>query len=815
MRERKLKPIQLLELAVKTALLICITVAVIANRDIFYDVNYNHSDEFLIENHSGRITCSQPHIINFVTSEDNASHLLFLMVPPEEQGGLPVKMSVYVDGSPVMEKQLTEKEIHSGIYIKSALPAEYPQGSSVQVVFETEETDPAKACRIAYGKNAKSDVVSWYCSSDQYPDVPAVNLVYRHLGKLPLALFSLMTVMCAAAIVFRYLNLKGIYLPAFFRNLPDMLFMLCMPAITLWCVESMGFGNFLNLKLQIKAVNLAIIYSLTLIAYIFVRRILHAAVIANIFTVCFAMVNHYLQLFRGSVLLPSDILGAATAARILDKYTFTPDMYVLCGGMVIVFLLMCTGLKFTAYLAPKLTKKAFAVKLAVAVLSVALLVPPALQPRKFGGNLSLYTQLHMARAQNGFLYNFLMNIPLVVHTAPEGYEPQALADMINTGYSADIPAGNSALTAAKKPNIVAIMNESFSDPRTLLNINENNGKLLPFIDSLKADSRARVGQAGVSVFGGGTSCSEYEFLTGFAMRTDRANFAPYMTYMNSKKPTLVSQMQSLGYKTTGIHLQPSQNWYRNTAYPVIGFDRTLFLDLKTNTLDDSSGKLDGTAFNDISDVSQYPSDAYYYRTVIDMMKEESEPLFSFCVTMQNHGPYADSEEVLDWSSAEWCDYLTLMNTSDNRLKEFLSQLEDFDEPTAVIFFGDHWSYFTNQKLLEQGIDFNSFSMEQLTKYYSTPYVAWSNCGYDFSQMPQQTSLPYLASQFLQQLGLELTDYQKYLLNMSQDYPVFTYYVVDGVGDEQLLRQYEFEMSCLHYNALNDKKDYVEDIFTLK
>ena len=79
----------------------------------------------------------------------------------------------------------------------------------------------------------------------------------------------------------------------------------------------------------------------------------------------------------------------------------------------------------------------------------------------------------------------------------------------------------------------------------------------------------------MSVFGGGTSNSEYEFLTGNSVSALPLNGNAYTQFVKHKVPSLASQLKQQGYDTLAFHPYKAHGWNRDTVYPLIGFDNFL------------------------------------------------------------------------------------------------------------------------------------------------------------------------------------------------------------------------------------------------
>jgi len=786
-------------------------------RQTFIELEQLGLTGFTPANYSNPVLCHQSFSAQITPLNSNAHELRILLVAPYQPNGKPVTLTLTCAGSqtPAIRRVLSEQELFSNEYLIIPLPDDFIQGQPCTVQLQSEEEDPDRAVKVLFGTAAQSDVTAWYCEQAPQPDTPAVMLVYESLRRLPFALAVLMLGCMLLSFVWPFAKVR---FPAAIASFADRSlqigYPLALPLVTLWCIELLQFGNLLALGLLPIAGNAILIWGLTAVFFAFTLRPLFAASLANITALVLGLINHYLIIFRGTVLLPFDILGAATAAQVVSGYTFEVDLGVTCAVLIAAAALCMPALDQPIPPAKHGTfiwKTRLPLRLVALGLGLAIAAAPIRVPQRFGAQLDLFRQPLASRMQNGYLLNFAINLPLLQHRAPDGYDVQNLKSYIPEP-SADYPSANAEQTARQLPNLLFVMNESFCDPRTLFEVNESEKILLPGLDALKTDPAARAGQLGISIFGGGTSCSEYEVLTGFAIRNDTANFAPYMTYFNRDTPTLAWYLRGLGYETAGLHLASSRNWYRDEAYPAAGLERLIFQDEITGQPTDSAGMLTECVPNSGDIPSPFPSDEANYLLLMEMMRQTDAPLFTLNVTIQNHGGYRDEDVIYDPATDPWCNYLTLLHCSDAQLTDFLQALQEFEEPTVVVFFGDHWSYYDDSRLAQIGLDTNALTAEQQAAYRSTPYVVWSNCGYDFSQLPQQTSACYLGAQVLHQLGFELTLWYRFLVEGAAQYPLYTYYLAPDNNDPAAWEEYVYRFRCLQYNALNDPDHYAADLF---
>lgn len=383
---------------------------------------------------------------------------------------------------------------------------------------------------------------------------------------------------------------------------------------------------------------------------------------------------------------------------------------------------------------------------------------------------------------------------------------------------AGVTGSNRRDTEVQQPNIIVIMNEAFSDLSVLGEINTN----VPFLEHWDAlQENCIKGFANVSVLGGTTANSEYEFLTSDASALYMGNGGiPYNNYFESGEayPGLVSVLKEQGYETTAFHPYFSSGWNRTTVYRAMQFDHLIFEEDLTEELEK---------------LRLYTSDKGDYDFIRQWFekKEKGKPQFFFNVTMQNHSGYTyEGEEFettvhLTWEAEnkfpQTEQYLSLIRASDKALAELLEYLEEYQEPVIVVLFGDHqpslepefYSYIT-------GMPTTEWTVEQRAKQYKTPFLIWHNYNTEYREMGD-VSVNYLASLLLSDAGLEMSAYQTYLLGKMEEFPVVNMimakdadgncYPRGGAEYEALTR----EMQMLVYYHTVDEDDRREWYFGVR
>lgn len=473
---------------------------------------------------------------------------------------------------------------------------------------------------------------------------------------------------------------------------------------------------------------------------------------------CFVIgvAEYYVLEFRGSPLHLADLLSIGTAGEVSSAYKF--DLPIsMCAAFFVMLTVFAVEhkIRFVRY-----TGKQRIVWLCVlAVLTAGgfgyLQSQPILSTGKNGG---FFWNLTSSYEKYGyFLATYIYENYQKVEK-PEGYSAEAVEQLMMELIQEQTEK------SGQLPNIIAIMNESFTDFASVGGI-QTSKPLLPFIDSLQENTVK--GNLYVPVFGGGTANTEFEFLTGSTMRFLPTGSTPYQAYVKRELPSLASYLKPYGYETLACHFASGSNWNRDQVYPLLGFD-TFLTDTDVGELEELHG---------------YPSDQADYEEVCrqyEAWKDSgiSEHFFCFNVTIQNHGGYLSgyrSEDAPQYTGGQTSDdveeYLSLLRESDRAFEQLVNYFEQEEEPTVILMFGDHWPRLNNafiNSMANQADTENELEKNQ--NKYVTPFVIWANYNIEETQI-EKLSANYLAAELLQVAGVPVNAYQNFLLNLSEEVPV--------------------------------------------
>lgn len=551
-----------------------------------------------------------------------------------------------------------------------------------------------------------------------------------------------------------------------------------VPIISFYLMEAFEHNALAEVRQEAQWFNILIFELIAWTLYLLIGRMTTALRIELALALAFGLTNHYVMAFRSTPFVPWDLLSVRTAASVAQNYDFTPTPRMIVVTVLFVLLMVAVCVLH------KVPRIKLPIRLGSAVLcGLALcLFVNTLQQETFQNKHYLYpflfTPAYMTKV-NGMAVTFAMDLAYVAVDKPEGYSAEeAQKTLEQYGNTDNVFADDEENTNDSKnrgedannkdlPNIIVIMDEAFSDLSVVGDL-ETNEDYMPFMHKMQQGADHTItGYAQVSVCGGNTANSEFEFLTGNTMSFLPSGSIPYQQYITKDTPSLASYLASLGYETYAQHPYYASGWNRKKVYPLLGFEHL-------NFIDDYANK---------TYVRKYVSDDADMQHIIDTYenKEDGKPAFIFNVTMQNHGGYTDafsdlSEDVhaTNYNSEVLDRYLSLIRLTDQSLEKLVDYFSTVDEKTVIVFFGDHQPSDTVAAQIQDSMLLPGESVpdEQLRKRYQVPYLVWAN--YDIDGATQQnTSLNYLSAEVLKAAGVPTDAYQNFLLDLQKSYPVMS------------------------------------------
>jgi len=244
-----------------------------------------------------------------------------------------------------------------------------------------------------------------------------------------------------------------------------------------------------------------------------------------------------------------------------------------------------------------------------------------------------------------------------------GYTARALAG------SAPVPEVPTLPSGPGDDVVVVIQLESFIDPERL------NGPALPAMELFRTRA-AQYGRLRVPAHGAYTMRSEHAVLTGRS--SDSLGFGRYDPYTSRSgdEPTSLARLaRSRGYETLFLHPFHRDFFRRAKVMQAFGFTDLVM----------------GESFEAAPRVGPYVGDVALGERLLDEVRGRRTPLFLFCVTMENHGPWKPGR--LPGIDAPEAQYLHHVVNTGRMVQNLVAGLDglarDRGQSITLCVFGDH------------------------------------------------------------------------------------------------------------------------------
>lgn len=515
-------------------------------------------------------------------------------------------------------------------------------------------------------------------------------------------------------------------------------------------------------------------------------------------TILTGFANQQKQLYRGEPLYPSDLAMVRNLPFLIDMVN--PLLVFLLIFLVAISITICIFIYKKTY--KKFTMKSliFRTILFVFTSSILFYTGQFNQQNNYVRELFNINAYWITFSQqlnyegNGFIPGFLYNLNAPAVDRPARYSKEKVEQIVNEYSQKAIELNKDRVTPLTDVNILFVMNESFSDPYEIEGMKISEDPIPNIRKIMKNNLSGKILSQG---YGGGTANIEFEALTGISIEPLASNITtPYiqLTSKMSEFPTIVSYLKQHDYTATAIHPFNTTMYKRNDVYKEIGFDHFIS---------------ESTMKNDkILESNRYISDESAYKEILDRMNNTPTMDFIHLVTMQNHmdytGKYPDTEFQAVGSSndEEAINYYQDLQYSDIALKEFLNDLDSFEEKTMVVFWGDHLPSFYGKKLYDEN---------GLRTMHETPLIIYTN--YNKEEKYINTISPiYLLNHVLEKNNAPLTPFQTLLLELESVLPAFEKNIyIENVAEEIKASRSDLAASTL--KVLNDYDMVLYDLTT--
>lgn len=513
---------------------------------------------------------------------------------------------------------------------------------------------------------------------------------------------------------------------------------------------------------SIYALNALISGSALILFYSLIGSVFLAVGVAAVLLSVMAFINYYKSMLVGEPFFPWDIILNKEGMDVGPLFTGAQDLLKLAVILAALGSLVYLHRRLRSRLAVSWISRGL-----LGIVSLAVLLSFGLQVSwakervaKAGVDETIWSQ-QANYDSNGLLLAFTLNVQNAQVAEPEDYSADTMAALAKVLTSAPsdgaIPAfsqtdGKETAAPQKRPNVVFIMSEAFWDPTVLANVSFSADPV-PTLHRLQQSYPS--GTMLSPQFGGGTSNVEFEVLTGLSMSFMPAGSVPYLQYVNGPVPSLASYFETKGYRSLGIHTYDGWFWNREGVYKELGFEGFKSKDGFVNP-----------EYNGL-----YISDNEIADSIIHEVSRSEDPVFIYAVTMQNHAPYTDknrypsgntfkvegdlTEEARDMLET----YAQGAHYADQALGRLVEHFAQSDEPTYIVFYGDHmptlgleYDLYRQAGLVQSGKPAD-WSLAEYKSLRSIPFVTWSNFAAAQEQQVNTISASFMGAYVLDSLGM--------------------------------------------------------------
>ncbi|MBQ9118756.1 MAG: LTA synthase family protein [Lachnospiraceae bacterium] len=266
-------------------------------------------------------------------------------------------------------------------------------------------------------------------------------------------------------------------------------------------------------------------------------------------------------------------------------------------------------------------------------------------------------------------------------------------------------------THSDTPNIIFLQLESFFDPTAILGSTFSSDPLPTWHYLL---DHYTSGYLTVPSIGAGTANTEFEVITGMNLDFFGPGEYPYKTILQETTCESIGYvLKNLDYTAHAIHNNNGTFYERHKVFSQLGFDTFTSIEYMQN--------IERTPLD-------WAKDMVLLEEIAKSLDSTRGHDFIYTISVQGHGSYP-TEPLLsnplidltlpdDFSKEQYYQFLYYVNQiheMDTFVAELIAYLEEFDEDTVLVMYGDH---LPGLKLTDEQLDGHSL--------FQTQYVLWSN-----------------------------------------------------------------------------------------
>lgn len=341
-------------------------------------------------------------------------------------------------------------------------------------------------------------------------------------------------------------------------------------------------------------------------------------------------------------------------------------------------------------------------------------------------------------------------------------EPKDYDEAYLNGLVEKASAEDSSVAKVDKPNIIVVFSESFWDVSKIEDTVKYNKPITENFNKLK--NKGELIEVISPAYGGMSENVSFEILTGGSMNYFSKGYIPIMSLYNRKgtenSPSLVRDLKNSGYTTEIVF---GKDYYNSEkTYKKIGFENY-------RELHGEEGFVG---------LDEYATDK-----LIERLEQKGEnPMFYVMASIESHMPYPEDkydEELRTVKITEsklskeenvvMTTYAQGMYHADLQLARLYEYIQGLDEPTMILFFGDHLPFLHTKDNTNVIFELDYFNTDDDLKddynLYNIQALLLSNFENEI-EMPDYLGTDQLLLHLLKQFNVELNPYYDWLYSTS-------------------------------------------------
>ena len=465
------------------------------------------------------------------------------------------------------------------------------------------------------------------------------------------------------------------------------------------------FGGFSALftNFFIFAYNTFILYCTLSFSLLFKKRDFALALISFIW-LGLGVADCVLLQFRTAPLAAIDFALLFSVFSILGIYLTTLEIILIIAAIVAV-----AALFVYFFLRCKPKRVRYARCISSILVSCAILVVATSSGLHTSFLPDSFSVLTDAYHDYGFAYCFSRSVIDRGIDKPGDYSDASVTDLADDLEEASAPAAGK-----KYPNIIMLQLESFIDVNHLTGVTFSQNPV-PNFTMLKAMFPS--GFLTVPSVGAGTANTEFEVLTGMSLDYFGTGEYPYTTVLKSSTcESICYNLKELGYGTHAVHNNTAIFYDRDKVFPNLGFDTFTSLEYMENAVINPYG---------------WANDQVLSEEILKALASTKGQDLVYTISVQGHGKYPTEPPetpypiTVDSATAEFLQseaalagfeyYVNQLFEMDQFIRDLVTRLSEFDEPTILVLYGDHLPSFD---IGEEDLDNQNI--------FQTEYIIWSN-----------------------------------------------------------------------------------------